>query len=87
MQTHKPRHIQSQTHSLVSFAADNADKFFNASGITKSFGVLHILGDDFVQGAADGSYRIIWHGLAGRACGSGGPTAGGVVVAAAATAW
>lgn len=74
------------SHSLVSFAAGNADEFFDAPGITQGFRVLHVLGDDFVQGAADGGYRVVRHGLAGWAAGAGRPTAGGVVVAAAAAA-
>jgi len=74
--------------SLVSFAAGYADEFFYATSITQGFGVLHVLGDDFVQRAADGSHRVVGHGLAGRSGGPGGPTAGGVVVAAATTtAW
>ena len=80
--------VETLAHSLVSFAAGDADEFLDAAGIAQSFGVLHVLGDDLVQCAADGSYRVVRHGLAGRACGSRGPTAGGVIVAAtAATAW
>ncbi len=46
-------------YSLVSFAAGDADEFFYAASITQGFGVLHVLGDDFVQCAADGGYCII----------------------------
>lgn len=46
-------------YSLVSFAAGDADEFFYATSITQGFGVLHVLGDDFVQCAANGSYRVI----------------------------
>lgn len=80
--------LKTLAYSLVSFAAGDADEFFYATSIPQGFGVLHVLGDDFVQCAADGSNRIVWHGLAGRACGPGGPTAGGIIVAAATTtAW
>lgn len=79
--------LKTLAYLLVSLAAGDADEFFNAASIAKGFGVLHVLGDDFVQCTADGSYCIIWHGLAGRACGPGGHTAGGIIVAAATTAW
>lgn len=46
-------------YSLVSFAAGDADEFFYATSIPQGFGVLHVLGDDFVQCAADGSNRIV----------------------------
>ena len=46
-------------YSLVSFAAGDADEFFYATSITQGFGILHVLGDDFVQCAANGSYRVI----------------------------
>lgn len=76
-----------QIDLLISFAAGDADEFFDSSRIAQSFGILHILCDDFMQRAADGSYRVVWHGLAGRTCGSGGPSAGGIIVAAATAAW
>lgn len=73
--------------SLVSFAAGDPDEFLDAASISEGFGVLHVLGDDFMQRAADGRYRVVGHGLARRARGPGGPTAGGIVVAAATTSW
>lgn len=73
--------------SLVSFAASDPDEFLDAAGISEGFGVLHVLGDDFMQRAADGRYRVVWHGLARRAHSSGGATAGGVIVTAATTSW
>lgn len=80
-------HVSPSQCSLVSFAASDPDEFLDATGISEGFGVLHVLGDDFVQRAADGRYRVVWHGLARRARGPGGPTAGGVIVAAATTSW
>lgn len=71
---------------LISFAAGDADEFFDSSCIAQGFGILHILCDDFMQCTADGSYRVVWHGLAGRTCGPGGPSAGGIIVAAATAA-
>lgn len=35
-------------NSLVSFAAGDADEFLDATGVAQGFGVLHVLGDDFV---------------------------------------
>lgn len=51
--------LKTLAYLLVSLAASDADEFFDAASIAKGFGVLHILGDDFVQCAADGSYCII----------------------------
>lgn len=45
--------------SLVSFAAGDPDEFLDAAGISEGFGVLHVLGDDFMQRAADGRYRVV----------------------------
>lgn len=36
-----------------------------------------------MQRAADGRHRVIWHGLARRPRGPGGPAVGGIIVAAA----
>lgn len=33
---------------LVSFAAGDSDEFLDATGVAQGFGVLHVLGDDFV---------------------------------------
>lgn len=71
--------------SLVAFAAGDADELLDAAGVAQGFGVLHVLGDNLVQRAADGGDRVVRHGLAGGTHRPGGPTAGGVVVAAAAS--
>lgn len=72
---------------LVSFAASDPDEFLDSAGVSQGFGVLHVLGDDFVQRAADGCHRVVRHGLAWRARVPGGPAAAGVIVAAATASW
>lgn len=44
---------------LVSFAPSDPDELLYAAGISEGFGVLHVLGDDFVQRAADGRHRVV----------------------------
>ena len=56
-------------HLLVSFAPGDAGELLDAAGVTQGLGVLHVLGDDLVQGAADGGYSVVGHGLAGGAVG------------------
>lgn len=79
-----PPRVNKSDDSLVPFAAGDADELLDAAGVAQGFGVLHVLGDDFVQRAADGGDRVVRHGLAGGARRPGVPAAGGVVVAAAA---
>lgn len=79
-----PPRVNKSNDSLVPFAAGDADELLDAAGVAQGFGVLHVLGDDFVQRAADGGDRVVRHGLAGGARRPGVPAAGGVVVAAAA---
>lgn len=50
-------------HLLVSFAPGDADEFLDASSITQSLGVLHVLSDDLVQGTADSRDSVVRHGL------------------------
>lgn len=80
-----PPRVNKSNDSLVPFAAGDADELLDAAGVAQGFGVLHVLGDDFVQRAADGGDRVVRHGLAGGARRPGVPAAGGVVVAAAAS--
>lgn len=44
---------------LVSFATSDANELFYATSIAQSFGILHVLSDDFVQCTADSSYCVI----------------------------
>lgn len=81
-----PPRVNKSNDSLVPFAAGDADELLDAAGVAQGFGVLHVLGDDFVQRAADGGDRVVRHGLAGGARRPGVAAAGGVVVAAAAAA-
>lgn len=76
--------VNKSKNSLVAFAAGDADELLDAASVAQSFGVLHVLGDDLMQRAADGGDRVVRHGLAGGTRRPGGPTAGGVVVTAAA---
>lgn len=75
---------------LVSLAARDADELLDAAGVPQGFGVLHVLGDDLVQRAADRSDGVVRHGLppqdaavdaAASSCSSS--SAAGVVVVAA----
>lgn len=70
---------------LVSFAAGNADKLFNTTGVPQGLGVLHVLGDDLMQRTADSCDGVIRHGLPHQdtAVGASSPTTGAVVVVAA----
>lgn len=70
---------------LVSLAAGDADELLDATGVPQGLGVLHVLGDDLVQCAADCCDGVVRHGLphqaAGVACTSSRSAA--VVVVAA----
>lgn len=44
---------------LVPFAAGNADELLDAAGVPQSLGVLHVLGDDLMQRAADSCDGVI----------------------------
>lgn len=73
---------------LVSFAAGDADELLDATGVPQGLGVLHVLGDDFVQCAADSRDGVVRHGLprqdaaVGASSASSSPAATVVVVAA-----
>lgn len=69
-------HITRMTDSLVSFAPGDADELLDAACVSQCLGVLHVLGDDLVQGAADRRHRVVRHGFAG--CAVVGATAAGV---------
>lgn len=70
---------------LVSFAAGDANELLDAAGVPQGLGVLHVLGDDLMQCAADSCDGVVRHGLphktAGVAASSSSATA--VVVIAA----
>lgn len=44
---------------LVSFAPGDADELLDAAGVPQGLGVLHVLGDDLMQGAADSCDGVI----------------------------
>lgn len=71
---HAVEDLRSCFHHLwcvfVSFAAGNTNEFLNAAGVTKGLGVLHVLGDDFMQSAADRCNGVIGHALAGAGAGA-----------------
>lgn len=72
---------------LVSFAASDADELLDAAGVPQGLGVLHVLGDDLVQRAADSCDGVVRHGLPHQAAGvaaSTSPATAAVVVVAAA---
>lgn len=73
-------------HLLVSFAAGDANELLNATSVPQGLGVLHVLGDDLMQCAADSCDRVIWHGLSHQAVCVASPSsstiAAAVVVAA-----
>lgn len=58
--------MKSPSDLLISFAFRDADQLLDAACIPQGLGVLHVLGDHFVQGTADSGDRIIRHGLACR---------------------
>ena len=70
---------------LVSFAAGNANELLDAAGVPQGLGVLHVLGDDLVQGAADSRDGVVRHGLPHQTAGvaASSSTTGAVVVVAA----
>lgn len=70
---------------LVSFAARDADELLDASGVPQGLGVLHVLGDDLVQRAADSRDGVVRHGLPHQAAGVGAASScpAAVVVVAA----
>lgn len=51
--------LNTVVYLLVSFAASDANELFYATSIAQGFGILHVLGDDFVQCTADSSYCVI----------------------------
>lgn len=72
-------HHLDQRNSLVSFAPGDADELLDATGVSQGFGVLHVLGDDLMQGAADCRHRVVRHGFACCAVvGAAGAAAAGV---------
>lgn len=44
---------------LVSFAAGDADELLDATGVPQGLGVLHVLGDDLMQRAADSGDGVV----------------------------
>lgn len=48
---------------LVSLGARDADELLDSAGVPQRFGVLHVLGDDLVQRAADRGDGVVRHGL------------------------
>jgi len=71
---------------LVSFAPGDANELLYAAGVPQGLGVLHVLGDNLVQCAADSSYGVIGHGLSRQdtaVAASSASTAASVVVVAA----
>lgn len=44
---------------LVSFAPGDADELLDAAGVPQGLGVLHVLGDDLMQGTADSCDGVI----------------------------
>lgn len=70
---------------LVSLAAGDADELLDATGVPQGLGVLHVLGDDLVQRAADCCDGVVRHGLPHQAAGvaSASSRSAAVVVVAA----
>lgn len=54
-------------NSLVPFAPGDPDELLDAAGVSKRLGVLHVLGDDLMQGTADRRHGVVRHGFPRRA--------------------
>lgn len=68
---------------LVSFAAGDADELLDAAGVPQGLGVLHVLGDDLMQCAADSCDGVVRHGLPHQAAGIASSRTAAVVVVTA----
>lgn len=72
---------------LVSFAAGDADELLDAAGVPQRLGVLHVLGDDFMQRAADSCDGVVRHGLSHQAAGVASATTSAAAVVVVAAPW